>query len=497
MAYDKDTDYQAIIDRAVANGDYETAARAEQSRNEKIADLNASGTNIYGATATNKYSGWLDDTDYGEIGKQQMASGARPEEVLQTYTNRLNKASGTEGLTQYANDELQQSMLDYILNYEEKPSSGGFTYSSAPTYKDSYSERIDAMLDKVLNRDQFTYDVTSDPLYAQYQQQYNLAGDRAMRDTLGAVSARTGGLASSYATTAAQQANQEYANRLASMVPELYQLAYQMYLDDIDLQVQDLGLLNNASDTAYNRYRDTMSDWRNDRDFAYGVYRDDAADQKWQTEFDYAVGRDQVADERYEQEWNYNIGRDQVADDRYDREWQYALDRDRLEDERYEREWALQQQSAVKKQSGSGGSGGTGGSKGSDKILDTIMGMDNAEDVRAYLLSTGEAQWRVNAYYSMWEDAQKPDEEEQETNQTPETAPGSDTFTDYSTAVAYMKKNGVPNAQAAGAMTASEWSRRRSSYLAYGQGGTEAMEFDNYPDYLTYYVDYCIEQYGR
>ena len=62
-----------------------------QSRNEKIADLNASGTNIYGATATNKYSGWLDDTDYGEIGKQQMASGARPEEVLQTYTNRLNK----------------------------------------------------------------------------------------------------------------------------------------------------------------------------------------------------------------------------------------------------------------------------------------------------------------------------------------------------------------------------------------------------------------------
>ena len=366
MAYDRDTDYQAIIDKAIANGDYKAAAQAEKSRNEKIADLNASGTNIYGASATNKYSGWLDDTDYGDIGKQQMASGARPEEVLKTYTNRLNKASGTEGLSQYANDDLQQSMLDYILNYEEKPASGGFSFSSAPTYKDSYSDRIDAMLDDILNRDKFTYDPMSDPLYAQYKQQYNQEGDRAMRDTLGAVSAKTGGLASSYATTAAQQANQEYARQLANKVPELYQLAYQMYLDDIDLRVQDLGLLNNASNTAYNRYRDTMSDWRNDRDFAYGAYRDDAADRKWQTEFDYGVGRDQIADDRYEQEWNYNTGRDQIADERYDRDWQYGLDRDKLEDDRYEREWALQQQNAAKKRSGSGGGGSSGGNASGD-----------------------------------------------------------------------------------------------------------------------------------
>jgi hypothetical protein len=167
------------------------------------------------------------------------------------------------------------------------------------------------------------------------------------------VAARTGGMASSYATTAAQQQNNYYMAQLSDKIPELYQLAYQMYLDDIDLQVQDLGLLQNASNTAYDRYRDTMSDWRDDRDFAYGMYRDDVADGQWQSafdrdvfesdrnynrdvfesdrNFDYNVGRDQVEDERYEREWDYNVGRDQVEDSRYDQEWAYKLAQDALD----------------------------------------------------------------------------------------------------------------------------------------------------------------------
>lgn len=61
MAYDKNTDYQALIDQAVAQGDYAVAARYEQQRNEKIADLNASGSNVYGAVASSSYAEWLED----------------------------------------------------------------------------------------------------------------------------------------------------------------------------------------------------------------------------------------------------------------------------------------------------------------------------------------------------------------------------------------------------------------------------------------------------
>ena len=194
---------------------------------------------------------------------------------------------------------------DYI-NLPNQIDYGSFSYGAAPTYSDRYTSRIDEMLDKLLNRDKFSYDYTQDPLWQQYQSQYLREGERAMQDTLGQVSARTGGLASSWAQTAAQQSQNYYASQAADKIPELYQLAYNMYLQDIDDQVRDLGLLEGMSDREYSRYRDTMNDWMNDRSFAYGAYRDDVGDQRYQNEWDYSVGRDKVSDNRYESETAYD-----------------------------------------------------------------------------------------------------------------------------------------------------------------------------------------------
>lgn len=336
MAYNKDTDYQALINKAVAKGDYKAAAQYEQQRNEKIAGLNATGTNKYNATTTNNYKGWLDDTDYGTIGKQQMALGASADDVLETYNNRYNKANGTIGLQQYANDEIQQEMWDYIMANQAQTLPPTFDYSSyqesKPTFESNYAAQIDAKLAEILNRDAFSYDVNSDPLYAQYAAMYGREGNRAMNDTLAAAAANAGGM-NSYAVTAAQQANNYYAAQAADKVPELYQLAYEMYLDDIDLKVQDMGLLTQMDDTQYNRYRDTMSDWRDDRDFAYNMYRDEMGDYQWDQSFDYQKDRDKVSDNRWQTEFDYNVGRDQVSDAWRNQEWAE-------ENERYDNETA-------------------------------------------------------------------------------------------------------------------------------------------------------------
>jgi len=164
---------------------------------------------------------------------------------------------------------------------------GNFSYQSAPAYQDKYTDRIDELLNDSLNRDDFSYDALEDPLYQQYRDQYRREGERAMQDTLGQLSARTGGLASSWAGTAAQQQNDYYASMAADRIPELYQLAYSMYMDDIDSQVRDLGLLEQMSSTQYNRYRDTVEDWRNDRSFAYNKYRDDIGDARYDDEMSY------------------------------------------------------------------------------------------------------------------------------------------------------------------------------------------------------------------
>ena len=224
---------------------------------------------------------------------------------------------------------------------------GGFEYETAPTYKDSYSARIDQLLNQILNRDDFSYNALDDPLYQQYSKQYQREGQRAMQDTLGQVSARTGGMASSYAISAAQQANNYYASQLTDKIPELYQLAYSMYLDDIDLKVQDLGLLEGASDRQYNRYRDTMSDWRDDRDFAYGLYRDDINDDRYANEWAYQVGQDAIAN----QQWQQNFDRGVFESDR---DYDYGVGRDDIEDGRYNKtEAQAQVQSHILEMGGS------------------------------------------------------------------------------------------------------------------------------------------------
>ena len=198
---------------------------------------------------------------------------------------------------------------DYIGFGEEPFQLPSFNYDtqSRPSYSSNYNDDIDNLLNQILTRDDFSYDVEKDPLYAQYKQQYLREGNRAMNDVLAETASNAGGM-NSYAVTAAQQANNYYASQLGDKIPELYQLAYSMYLDDIDNEVRNLGLLQNMDNTQYGRYRDTMSDWENDRDFAYGKYRDDMGDYFNNRDFEYGVSRDEISDDRYDQEWEYNTG---------------------------------------------------------------------------------------------------------------------------------------------------------------------------------------------
>ena len=78
------TDWQAKINEASARGDYTAAAKYEQARNDKINSMNQSGSNTGNYGKTNNYAGWLDTTDYGTIGRQQMASGASADDVQKT-----------------------------------------------------------------------------------------------------------------------------------------------------------------------------------------------------------------------------------------------------------------------------------------------------------------------------------------------------------------------------------------------------------------------------
>lgn len=76
------------------------------------------------------------------------------------------------------------------------------------------------------------YDPEKDRTFQQYKKSYVENGKRAMDDTLGMVSARTGGLASSYATTAANQTYNSLMKQLSDKIPELEQLERQRLTED-------------------------------------------------------------------------------------------------------------------------------------------------------------------------------------------------------------------------------------------------------------------------
>ena len=183
-----------------------------------------------------------------------------------------------------------------------------FDYGSAPSYVNRYQDQIDAITKDILNREAFSYDPEQDDLYKQYKESYTRNGEQAMKNTLGQVSARTGGLASSYATTAAQQTYDGYMSALADKIPELKQLAYSMYQDEGNTQRANLEMLIALENGDYAKYADLLAQWNTDRNFNYGAYRDSISDSRYDNEWDYSVGRDQISDKRYEDETAYDRG---------------------------------------------------------------------------------------------------------------------------------------------------------------------------------------------
>lgn len=183
---------------------------------------------------------------------------------------------------------------------------GGFSYEAAPTYTSRYQNQINELTRQILNREAFSYDPEKDPTYQQYKESYTRNGERAMQDTLGQVSARTGGLASSYAGSAAQQTYDNYMGALADKIPELKQLAYSMYQDEGNTQRANLEMLVALEQGDYAKYADLLAQYNTDRSFDYGVHRDNISDERYNNEWNYSVGRDQIADKRYEDETAYN-----------------------------------------------------------------------------------------------------------------------------------------------------------------------------------------------
>ena len=159
---------------------------------------------------------------------------------------------------------LVDDLLNKQLNY------GDYSYDVAqPEYTNRYDETIQDLLKQILNREAFSYDPERDQLYSQYRKQYTREGDRAQQNAIGAAAAASGGIPSSYAATAAAQAGDYYAAQMTDKIPELYQLAYNKYMNDYNMKLSDLGAVQGAEQSDYDKYLNELQQYNTDRSFSY------------------------------------------------------------------------------------------------------------------------------------------------------------------------------------------------------------------------------------
>ena len=192
----------------------------------------------------------------------------------------VSLAASAGNRPQYTPGSAVQDAADALENISQ---------SRPGAYESQYAEQIDAVLDELLNGKRPVYDPSRDPLYGMYRDQYMQSGKAAMQDTMANAAALSGGYGNSYAATAGNEAYQAYLAQLSGIIPELAELAYARYEDELAAKRANLSALSGLEERDYGVWRDTVSDWEAQRDYLASRY-DEAYDR------DYGAYRDSVSD---------------------------------------------------------------------------------------------------------------------------------------------------------------------------------------------------------
>lgn len=265
--------------------------------------------------------------------------------IAPTTLNTVYLSQYETGRPEYSEDPAVTQALEMLRAHEA---------NRPGEYQGTYDQQIQQILSNIENRGPFQYDFNADPLYQQYRQQYVNQGQQAMMDTMGNAAALTGGYGNSYATTAGQQAYNQYLGQLNNVIPELQQAAYNRYQDELNNDYNRLNMYQNLDQTAYGRYRDTLSDYYNDLDYYYRQYGD-------MSDRDYQRYLNDVDAWNNDRAYWYNRANDELSQNNWMNQFAYQQAQDRQAQENADREYALKLASL----SASGGSGGGGGGSSS------------------------------------------------------------------------------------------------------------------------------------
>ena len=174
------------------------------------------------------------------------------------------RSYSTEGLN--SRQEVQNALASAGYRPSESVTAAGNALKELQEnrpgdYESKYQDRIDAALDDLSGKKDFSYNYVNDPLYHQYAQVYTQNAHHASADAAAQAAALTGGYGSSYAASVAQQAYQQQIGALNLAIPTLYQLALDTYDSSGDALVTRLDQLSAQEQNAQGLYNQKLSDY--------------------------------------------------------------------------------------------------------------------------------------------------------------------------------------------------------------------------------------------
>lgn len=234
---------------------------------------------------------------------------------------------------------------------------GDWEQNKPESYNSKYSQEIENVLNSILNREKFTYNINADPLYNQYREQYVNNGKKAMFDTIANASALTGGYANSYAVSAGNQSYNNYLNNLNEIALDLYDRAYSAYQDEGKIDLEKLGILTELDKSGYEKYSDVLNDYYKNGEYLLKKVSD-------MSESEYERFLDEVKSFEDDREYNYQKYLDEIDKQQFYDELNFSKDKFRQELEFKKAEAERDQKNkdrsynlSVSKSNSSGGSG--------------------------------------------------------------------------------------------------------------------------------------------
>ena len=297
------------------------AVRAYQQANgltvDGIAGAKTQGA-LYGSAAVqtpfagNNTAAWLSSGSASISG----GTGAYPYAAYSPYSSYSPtvESSVPSSYPSYAESEDLIALRKRLEDYE----------SSKPgEYESAYSDQINDLMDKISNREAFSYNYNEDPLYDQYRQAYTAQGRLAMQDSMGNAAALTGGYGSSYGQQVGQQTYQAYMQELNNKIPELAQDSFAHYQAEGQDMYNRLGMYQNQDASDYEKYLGRLQDYYNELDYLTGRY-----------------------DTQYSQDYNEYLNRLAAYQDQRDFDYQKQIDQRNFayQQQMDQRDFAYQQQ---------------------------------------------------------------------------------------------------------------------------------------------------------